>query len=121
MQRLWSSTSVGEDRFYYNAHADRIYILLGTEATVQGGAKYDESTKKWTTTVVRAGQQPREMKVAHIIMATGFSGEARMPSWPGMDTFKGPMPHSSKHIGAAGWEGKKAVVVGCCNSGHDIA
>ena len=61
------------------------------------------------------------MKVNHIVLATGFSGEPRMPNWPGMDTFKGPMPHSSKHKGAAGWKGKKAIVVGCCNSGHDIA
>lgn len=106
---------------WFKSYAEAMELNFWTSSTIQGGATYDEGTGKWTTTVVREGQQPREMKVNHIIMATGFSGEARMPSWPGMDKFKGPMPHSSKHIGAKGWEGKKAVVVGCCNSGHDIA
>lgn len=54
-----------------------------------------------------------------VIMATGFSGEPRMPTFP-MDEFKGEISHSSKHPGCHGkpeWSGKKAIVVGCCNSG----
>ena len=42
-----------------------------------------------------------------------------MPTFP-MDEFKGEISHSSKHPGCHGkpeWSGKKAVVVGCCNSG----
>lgn len=33
-----------------------------------------------------------------------------------MDAFKGTICHSSQHKGAEGWAGKRAVVVGCCNS-----
>lgn len=43
----------------------------------------------------------------------------------GIDDFKGDvLCHSSEHKGArtdVKGKGKKAIVVGCCNSGHDIA
>ena len=96
-------------------------LNVWNSASIEGGAKYDESTQEWTTKVVREGQEPREMKVKHIVLATGFSGEARIPKFEGLENFKGPTPHSSKHKGAKEWAGKKAIVVGCCNSGHDIA
>lgn len=54
-----------------------------------------------------------------MVLATGFSGEKRLPSFP-RDEFEGTVVHSSEHKGAKGWGGKNAVVVGCCNSGHDI-
>lgn len=91
-------------------------------STIERNPTYDETTKSWTVSVVREGQAPRQMKVNHLVMATGFSGEPRLPSFP-RDEFEGTVCHSSGHKGARGqgWEGKKAVVVGCCNSGHDIA
>ncbi|KAI9649959.1 hypothetical protein NHQ30_002544 [Ciborinia camelliae] len=62
--------------------------------------------------------------MSHIIQATGASGEPNFPSHiKGIDTFKGRVVHSSKFPGASESLGqnKKAIVVGCCNSGHDIA
>jgi cation diffusion facilitator CzcD-associated flavoprotein CzcO len=63
------------------------------------------------------GKETRTMEVGHLVISSGFSGEARLPTFP-QDEFKGTTCHSSKHKGARGWEGKKAVVVGCCNSGY---
>lgn len=57
-------------------------------------------------------------------MATGHSGEPSIPSKiAGLEDFKGDrLVHSSKFTQPAkNAKGKKAVVVGCCNSGHDIA
>ena len=95
-------------------------LNVWTSSTIEGGATYDKNTHKWTVTVNRDGKK-RQMQVSHIIMATGFSGEPRMPKFEGLDSFKGTICHSSKHKGASDWTGKKAIVVGCCNSGHDIA
>jgi len=95
-------------------------LNVWTKSTIEGGATYDKSTGRWTCTVVRDGES-RELHPKHIVQATGFSGEARMPKFEGMDKFKGTICHSSKHIGPKEWKGKKAIVVGCCNSGHDIA
>jgi cation diffusion facilitator CzcD-associated flavoprotein CzcO len=46
-----------------------------------------------------------------------------MPTIPGMSNFAGSrICHSSAFPGAPeNGNGRKAVVVGCCNSGHDIA
>lgn len=61
----------------------------------------------------------------HVIQATGHSGEPYFPSYiKGISEFKGAqLVHSSKFYGATPSHGqnKKAIVVGCCNSGHDIA
>jgi len=63
----------------------------------------------------------RELKCHHIVQATGHSGEPNIPVFAGVKSFKGTVTHSSTHKGGDGWGGKKAIVVGCCNSGHDIA
>lgn len=60
----------------------------------------------------------------HVIQATGHSGEAYFPPGiKGIDDFKGDrLVHSSQFTGPkADGNGKKAVIVGCCNSAHDIA
>lgn len=58
------------------------------------------------------------------MLATGHSGEPSFPSdIKGIDDFKGDrLVHSSGFDGPKPKsKGKKAVVVGSCNSGHDIA
>lgn len=94
-------------------------LAVWLESTIERNPKFDETTKKWTVEVNRKGEK-RTMHVNHLVLATGFSGEPRWPSFP-REEFKGTLCHSSGHKGGQGWEGKKAVVVGCCNSGHDIA
>ena len=60
----------------------------------------------------------------HIIQATGHSGEASFPSnIAGINDFKGAtLCHSSQFQGPkADTKGKKAIIIGSCNSAHDIA
>ncbi|KAI5480687.1 hypothetical protein MNV49_007614 [Pseudohyphozyma bogoriensis] len=101
-------------------YADLMELNVWLESTIDANPTFDETTKKWSVTVQRAGHQPRKMEVSQLVLASGFSGEPRMPNFP-QDEYKGTFTHSSRHKGGRGWEGKKAVVVGCCNSGHDIA
>lgn len=82
-------------------------------------AKYDEKTREWTVVVDRDGQEVT-MKPKQLVLATGMSGKANMPSYPGMETFKGDQHHSSRHPGPDAYKGKKAVVIGSNNSAHDI-
>lgn len=73
--------------------------------------------KKADGTVEKRTLHPR-----HVVQATGHSGEMNMPKIKGMDRFKGELCHSSQFKDPkTNSEGKKALVVGCCNSGHDIA
>lgn len=83
-------------------------------------AEYDDETKKWTVTVDRDGEKVT-LKPKQLVFATGMSGKANMPDFPGMDTFKGDQHHSSKHPGPDAYKGKKAVVIGSNNSAHDIS
>jgi putative flavoprotein involved in K+ transport len=68
---------------------------------------------------VRNGK-PMILRPQQLVLATGMSGVPNMPSVPGMETFKGDLHHSNKHPGPDGYKGKKAVVIGANNSGHDI-
>ena len=82
-------------------------------------AKYDEKTKEWTVVVDRDGQEVT-MRPKQLVLATGMSGKANMPKYPGMETFRGDQHHSSRHPGPDAYKGKKAVVIGSNNSAHDI-
>lgn len=83
-------------------------------------ASYDEKTREWTVVVDRDGEEV-VLRPKQLIMATGMSGKANVPAFPGMDKFKGDQHHSSKHPGPDAYKGKKAVIVGSNNSAHDIA
>lgn len=82
-------------------------------------AKYDEASKEWTIVVERDGQEIT-LRPKQLVLATGMSGKANVPSYPGMKTFRGDQHHSSRHPGPDAYRGKKAVVIGSNNSAHDI-
>ncbi|SFQ71347.1 NAD(P)/FAD-dependent oxidoreductase [Donghicola eburneus] len=82
-------------------------------------ATYDEATGKWKVEVNRDGEKV-VLEPTQLVMATGMSGKPNIPNFPGMDTFKGTIQHSSQHKGPDEWTGKKVVVVGSNNSAHDI-
>ncbi|BGP11269.1 hypothetical protein JCM10049v2_007172 [Rhodotorula toruloides] len=107
---------------FFEHYADIMQLNVWLQSTIERNPVFDPQTKKWTVRVHREGQDDRVLNVSHIVLATGFSGEPRKPTFP-IDEFKGIVHHSAVHPGAhgQGWEGKKAVVIGCCNSGHDIA
>ena len=90
-----------------------------TKSTAKS-AKYDEAKKEWTVVVDRDGEEV-VLKPKQLVLATGMSGKANVPDFPGMDRFKGDQHHSSKHPGPDAYKGKKAVIIGSNNSAHDIA
>ena len=87
--------------------------------TTAKSASYDAETGEWTVVVDRDGEEVT-LKPKQLVMATGMSGKARMPDFPGMEKFKGDQHHSSQHPGPDKYKGKKCVVVGSNNSAHDI-
>lgn len=89
-------------------------------STTAKSAKYDETTKEWTVVVARDGREIT-LRPRQLVLATGMSGKANVPNFPGMEKFKGDQHHSSKHPGPDAYKGKKAVIIGSNNSAHDIA
>lgn len=92
------------------ADAEIMELNVWLKSTMERDPTYDPQTKKWTVKIKRDGEEDRVLNVSHIVLATGFSGEPRKPTFP-IDEFKGIVHHSSAHPGARGkgWEGKKAV------------
>jgi putative flavoprotein involved in K+ transport len=82
-------------------------------------ARYDEATQEWIVTVLRGGETV-VLRPKQLVLATGMSGIPTLPEIPGASTFKGRQHHSSKHSSGEEYVGKKCVVVGSCNSAHDI-
>ena len=97
----------------------RIMELTYWTRSTAKSASYDAATGTWTVEVDRDGEtvilQPKQL-----VLATGMSGKPNMPSFPGMETFRGDQHHSSRHPGPDAYRGKKAVVIGSNNSAHDI-
>ncbi|RCI16774.1 hypothetical protein L249_1718 [Ophiocordyceps polyrhachis-furcata BCC 54312] len=111
---------------FFEAYAMLLELNVWMKTTVKS-CKWDEHRKRWSVTVSRVmddgSTQARTLHPRHIIQATGHSGLKYQPEIKGSDSFKGDVfCHSSEFAGARkGTSGKRAVVVGCCNSGHDIA
>ena len=111
---------------WFESYAKLLELNVWTQTNLTS-TKWDDSKRQWTVELERkkpdGTTEQRTLHPRHVIQATGHSGEMSFPKIKGMNDFKGDrLCHSSQFKGAnPNSEGKKAVVVGCCNSGHDIA
>ncbi|PHH61182.1 hypothetical protein CDD81_705 [Ophiocordyceps australis] len=112
---------------FLESYAELLELNVWLQTELES-CEWDRQTERWTATVLQksdGGTRRRTFHPHHIIQATGLSGLKHEPSFKGMDTFKGSrICHSSEFPGAqrVGQQGsKKAVIVGSCNSAHDIA
>ncbi len=103
---------------WLESYADtmELNVWTSTECT---HAAYDAANGEWTVTLRRDGHEI-VLHPQQLVMALGNAGFAKMPTFPGQETFKGTLCHSSAHPGGQGLEGKRIVVVGANNSAHDI-
>lgn len=56
-----------------------------------------------------------------VVVATGHARQPRMPSFPGLDRFRGAVLHSWDYRNGAAYRGQSVLVVGFGNSGGEIA
>ena len=97
----------------------RVMELNYWGSTTARSARYDEQAGEWELVVDRDGEQVT-LRPQHLVMAMGVSGKPNLPSFPGMERFRGDQHHSSAHPGPDAYRGKRAVVIGSNNSAHDI-
>ncbi|KAF4122846.1 Flavin-binding monooxygenase-like [Geosmithia morbida] len=111
---------------FFEAYATLLELNVWTRTQVVH-TQYNETKGNWTVVVNRVladgSSDVRTFHPRHVIQATGHSGKKNQPDIKGADGFKGHLLcHSSEFPGArANTKGQRAVVVGSCNSAHDIA
>jgi cation diffusion facilitator CzcD-associated flavoprotein CzcO len=112
---------------WFEAYVKALDLNVWTLSSMKG-CSWDQEQKQWTVEIERfRGRNQYETRIMHpkhIIIATGHSGKEYMPSVPGWRSFHrwgDSIWHSAKFPGARpDGQGKKAVVVGACNSSMDI-
>jgi putative flavoprotein involved in K+ transport len=104
---------------WFEAYVESLELNYWTGTELVGGA-YDETDQRWTVTLRREGTA-QTMRPRHIVMATGVSGIPNIPDIPSLKDFAGQVLHSSQYRDGEDWSGKRAIVIGTGNSGHDIA
>ncbi|EGO55227.1 hypothetical protein NEUTE1DRAFT_85372 [Neurospora tetrasperma FGSC 2508] len=113
---------------WFDSYAKALDLNVWLRSTIVS-SEYDNARKAWKIVIRRSFIEHMELTVypKHIIQCTGGSGKPNMPTTiPGIagGVFKGDrLCHSSQFTTAtplAKRGSKKAIVVGACNSSHDI-
>ena len=108
----WSKRYPGweETNRYMHFVADKCdmwpHIQLNTEVT---GAEFQEDSGLWLVTTADGG----ESTCRYFISAMGMISEPVVPSFKGMDSFKGPCFHSARWPDGLEYAGKRVGIVGC--------
>jgi Pyridine nucleotide-disulphide oxidoreductase len=105
---------------WFEAYVEAMELNFWTETEFEGGS-YDEKQGRWTVTLRSADGGRRTMHPRHVVLATGVSGIPSVPDIAGLKDFQGEVMHSSQYDDGENWKGKRAIVIGTGNSGHDIA
>jgi cation diffusion facilitator CzcD-associated flavoprotein CzcO len=105
---------------WFEAYVEALDLNYWTGTELAGGS-YDSAERRWTVTLRHRDGSERTLKPRHVIVATGVSGIPVWPSVSGLDTFAGTVMHSGSYTSGDAWKGRKALVLGTGNSGHDVA
>ncbi|RYP57472.1 hypothetical protein DL769_009456 [Monosporascus sp. CRB-8-3] len=111
---------------FLKSYAQMLELNVWNNTTLESSS-WNDSKKEWTVVLKRRHRDGREetrtMHPKHIVQSTGHSGKKNYPQFKGMENFKGNvLCHSSEFNGAKkDAKGRKAVVIGSCNSALDIS
>jgi cation diffusion facilitator CzcD-associated flavoprotein CzcO len=105
---------------WFEAYVDAMELNYWTGTEFESGT-YDEAEGRWSVVLRRADASRRIMHPRHVVMATGVSGIPNLPDVPTLENFAGTVLHSSQYGDGETWQGRRALVIGTGNSGHDIA
>jgi cation diffusion facilitator CzcD-associated flavoprotein CzcO len=105
---------------WFEAYVESMELNYWTGTEFASGS-YDVAEGRWSVVLRRADGSTRTMHPRHVVMATGVSGIPNLPDIPTLKDFAGPVMHSSRYQDGEAWKGKRTIVIGTGNSGHDIA
>jgi 4-hydroxyacetophenone monooxygenase len=92
-------------------------IRFETEVTA---ARYDEARAVWVVTTRDAAGREETSDVSAVITAVGQLNRPSIPSFPGLDEFKGPRFHTARWDHSVDLTGRNVVMIGTGASGMQI-
>jgi cation diffusion facilitator CzcD-associated flavoprotein CzcO len=105
---------------WFESYAALMELNFWTESEVTS-AIYDSGNGRWEVDIRQPDGNVRRLEPRHVIMATGVSGIPNLPHIETLARFAGSVVHSSQYHDGEDWSKTNAIVLGCGNSGHDIA
>ncbi|MFW2449211.1 MAG: flavin-containing monooxygenase [Qipengyuania pacifica] len=101
-------------------YAETLELNVWTSTALES-AEYDGEKKHWTIKASRNGEAVT-LETPNLVLSTGVSGSIpKRPHIPGIENFEGEVVHSNEFTRGDRYVGKRVMVVGTGNSGHDIA
>jgi cation diffusion facilitator CzcD-associated flavoprotein CzcO len=99
----------------------QMYNLNVSLSTELKKAHWNPKSSTWTLEVVRHGQKD-EIVARHLVLALGGGGQIpKIPELGNKEAFNGTLIHTANYKNANQWAGKRGVVIGTANSGHDVS
>ncbi|KAK7351067.1 hypothetical protein VNO77_10225 [Canavalia gladiata] len=106
---------------YLDSYVIRFKIGIRYNRNVES-ASLDDRTGKWRVVVKDLTSNLEEVYFAdYLVAATGENSEGYIPKIDGLETFDGEYLHCSNYLNGRPWYDKNVLVVGCGNSGMEIA
>jgi cation diffusion facilitator CzcD-associated flavoprotein CzcO len=105
---------------WFEFYADAMEINCWTDTEFVGG-EWDAAAQCWNARVRRGDGTERVFRPRHLVFANGVSSYPMIPELPGLKDFTGTILHSEGFDSGAGWEGKRALILGTGSSANDIA
>ncbi|CAL5097992.1 unnamed protein product [Urochloa decumbens] len=116
-------TYIPKEQFvrYVDAYVDHFNIFPKYSTSVES-CKYDEVSNCWDVMAHdKVTGLVTEYTARFLVVATGENSEGIIPQIPGLDDFPGEVLHSSSYKSWNNYAGKEVLVIGCGNSGMEIA
>ena len=114
-----------EMREYFNDYADtfdlRRNFRFETEVVAARPEDPDSVNSAWKVTIRTKDGEEETSRYAGVIIANGILSEPSIPEFEGQDKFEGEILHTASYRRADIFRGRKVLIVGCGNSGCDIA
>jgi putative flavoprotein involved in K+ transport len=106
---------VGRDDYvsYLEAYRDRFGLRVETGTEVRG---VQRGAAGW---IVRTSKG--ELDAQGVVVATGAFEHPVVPSWPGLETYRGSFQHVATYRNPAPHRNRHVLVVGCGASGLEVA
>ena len=104
----------------FRRYTERYDINVRCGVTVEG-ASFDETNSSWTITTKSKDTESKIVARTLVLATGGYAGVPVNPDWPGRERYNGTALHGTEFKSAAPWKGKRGVVVGTANTGHDVA